>query len=828
MFRVASSHRVPWASPGYHRTGISGGSAASVEVVGSKRGNSERRDAAATDSPEHPEHLEQAEHAERIGIACSGGGIRSAAFNLGALQALDEQGVLARASHLSAVSGGSFIASAFAIASRHSDPAALGSRTGRPTVRPLAPGSPEEAWVRNRCSYLADGFGDTIRIVAMAIVGFLCNVLLITTLLWAVARPLGWLYGRWYPGLTGAGDAEVTGFGWAPGVALGLGAAGLAVALAARTLRWRWWLRQNLRRVAVALLAAAAAVAVLTIVLPWLVELTRDLVEGSSGGDASDPAVAAPPESGAGRLGWVAALGGLATVVALAVQVAKPATQAAETGVAAVGWVRSAVAKLGRGVRRLVDTVLGALIGPVALLAGAVAILTGGVTASPPGSGEIALWGAMTAVAILLLIGGDLTAWSLHPFYKRRLSRTFAVRRVTDGPSGVRAEEVDFGKELALSDFAPDRFPEVDGTRLAFPEIVVCAAVNVSDQGPTPPGRKALSFAFSPSTIGYDRERPVAVDRPLSWWRRWLWPANEQVGSRTYGPLCMRTTDYEAAVSEHVRRNITLPAAVAISGAAVSPAMGKMSRPLLRFLLALTNVRLGVWLPNPVVLVERAGRPARSPRPGRLFYEIAGRHRLRSTYLYATDGGHVENLGLVELLRRGCTTIVALDASGDRQDRLSTLGEAIAQARSELCIDIRLDEAAGPTTLTTVAEGSRLNEGDHVTGTIHFPEPGREPGLLVFGKAVVTADAPWDVRAYLAKDPEFPTHGTVDQLYTGETFDAYQSLGRFVGGRCAANLPPAPPPAGPGLVPAPPPPEHQPPPKIARARTSSAPSIPRR
>jgi Patatin-like phospholipase len=784
--------------------------------MGSKRADGEGQGAgSAPESPADPEYP------ERIGIACSGGGIRSAAFNLGALQALDQQGVLARASHLSAVSGGSFIASAFAIASRHSDRAALGSQDGRAPVRPLAPGSPEEAWVRNRCSYLADGFGDTVRIVAMAVVGFLCNVLLITTLLWAVARPLGWLYGRWYPGLTGAGDAEVTGFGWAPAVALGLGAVGLAGALLARTLRWGWKARQNVRRLSLVLLAAAAGVAVLTMVLPWLVELTRDVVEGSSG-DASDSAVAAPPESGAGRLGWIAAFGGLATVVALVVQVARPARDAVESGVAAVGWVRSAAAKLGRGVRRLVDAVLGALIGPVALLAGGVAILTGGVTAPALWWGEIALWGAMTAAATLLLTGGDLTAWSLHPFYKRRLSRTFAVRRVLDGAGGVRAEEVDFGTVLKLSEFAPEKFPEVDGKRLAFPEIVVCAAVNVSDQGATPPGRKALSFAFSPSTIGCDAERSVVLDRALPRWRRWLWPANEQVGSETYGPVCMDTGGYEAALTEHVQRDITLPAAVAISGAAVSPAMGKMSRPLLRFLLALTNVRLGVWLPNPVVVkkhvedqyMDRLARrvvledqvagpvgvegqpaesvvvkgPQRSPRPGRLFYEILGRHPLRSRYLYATDGGHVENLGLVELLRRNCTTIVAFDASGDAQDRLSTLGEAIAQARSELCIDIQLDSA---TELTTWDKETRLNKADHVTGTIHFRD-GRAPGLLVFGKAVVTADAPWDVQAYLAKDPEFPTHGTVDQLYTGETFDAYQSLGKFVGQRCAASLPRSP------------------------------------
>ena len=48
----------------------------------------------------------------RTGICCSGGGIRSAAFNLGALQSLQAEGELQRASYLAAVSGGSYIAAA--------------------------------------------------------------------------------------------------------------------------------------------------------------------------------------------------------------------------------------------------------------------------------------------------------------------------------------------------------------------------------------------------------------------------------------------------------------------------------------------------------------------------------------------------------------------------------------------------------------------------------------------------------------------------------------------------------------------------------------------
>src|SRR5450631_3769868 len=44
------------------------------------------------------------------GLAFSGGGIRSASFNLGVLQALDDQHTLPRVDYMSSVSGGSYIA----------------------------------------------------------------------------------------------------------------------------------------------------------------------------------------------------------------------------------------------------------------------------------------------------------------------------------------------------------------------------------------------------------------------------------------------------------------------------------------------------------------------------------------------------------------------------------------------------------------------------------------------------------------------------------------------------------------------------------------------
>jgi hypothetical protein len=122
--------------------------------------------------------------AERIGVCCSGGGIRSAAFNLGALQALQARGELARARYLSAVSGGSYIASAFAMVERSWPWAGVDEpvrpeddrddpQNGHDDSNPkllaelpaFAPGSPEEQYLRNRSTYLAPTLLDKVYLI---------------------------------------------------------------------------------------------------------------------------------------------------------------------------------------------------------------------------------------------------------------------------------------------------------------------------------------------------------------------------------------------------------------------------------------------------------------------------------------------------------------------------------------------------------------------------------------------------------------------------------------------------------------------------------------
>jgi hypothetical protein len=260
------------------------------------------------------------------------------------------------------------------------------------------------------------------------------------------------------------------------------------------------------------------------------------------------------------------------------------------------------------------------------------------------------------------------------------------------------------------------------------------------------------------------------------------------------GPLVggVSTRDYEDALGYNRRRDITLPAVVAMSGAALSPSMGKLTRKPLTFLMALANVRLGVWIPNPRRLNEWKQRslfggekPGRHrdirkrPRPSYLFRELLGRNRIDGKFLYVSDGGHYENLGLVELLRRGCLRIYCFDASGGTS--FGALGDAIALARTELKVEIDID----PRRLVPDAK-RHLAKHDCVEGTITYPDGSR--GTLIYARTVVTARVPWDVHAYHEGDPTFPHTSTANQLYTDQKFEAYRALGVCAGGNAVAAM----------------------------------------
>jgi hypothetical protein len=230
-----------------------------------------------------------------------------------------------------------------------------------------------------------------------------------------------------------------------------------------------------------------------------------------------------------------------------------------------------------------------------------------------------------------------------------------------------------------------------------------------------------------------------------------------------------------------------------MSGAAISPSMGKATYRPMRFLLALANIRLGVWVPNPAYVNRADTASDRNrvsikfrPRPTYLWREMLGRNRLAGRFLYVSDGGHYDNLGLVELLRRGCRTIYCVDAGGGRTS--GALADAIALARTELNVDIAMEADA-----VELAEDAATQRARRacVRGRITFP-PTRDgdeavEGTLFYVRSLVTDDAPWQVLAYQQSHSVFPHHSTLDQFFDDERFEAYRALGEHVA-RTAVGL----------------------------------------
>jgi patatin-like phospholipase len=226
-------------------------------------------------------------------------------------------------------------------------------------------------------------------------------------------------------------------------------------------------------------------------------------------------------------------------------------------------------------------------------------------------------------------------------------------------------------------------------------------------------------------------------------------------------------------------RAVSLGTAIAVSGAAASPNMGYHSSPAITFLMTFFNARLGWWLGNPGAAGARTfeqAHPTLGIEP--LLSEALGLTDDRNPYVYLSDGGHFENLGLYEMVLRRCRYIVVVDAGQDRECRFEDLGNAIRKIRIDLGIPIELKRLP---IYAKVPEGQR---GRYcAVGTIHYANvdgKGTAPGKLLYIKPAVYGDEPRDILHYKAHNAAFPHESTGDQWFSESQFESYRMLGRYV------------------------------------------------
>ena len=319
----------------------------------------------------------------------------------------------------------------------------------------------------------------------------------------------------------------------------------------------------------------------------------------------------------------------------------------------------------------------------------------------------------------------DINRISQHPFYRDRLSRTFLVR-----PSKGGTESAD---DLRLS--------ELGAADSAAPYHLINCALNL--QGSVDPQlreRKTVPFVLGKCCSG-----------------------SEITGYRPTTALESRDP------------HLDLGTALAISAAAAAPNMGALPAHSLSFLMTMLNVRLNYWLPNPA-RADRGGLWTRltqgSPGLRYLLSEALGSPHARGNFVNCSDGGHIENLGAYELLRRRCRVIVCID--GEADPGFNYAGLVTLQRYAQIDFNTRIDlQLAG---IHPVASG--LNAGHHAVGAIHYPDG--EPGVFIYLKLSLSGDEPEYLRFYKNRVAVFPHESTSDQFFDETQFEVYRALGEHV------------------------------------------------
>ena len=252
-----------------------------------------------------------------------------------------------------------------------------------------------------------------------------------------------------------------------------------------------------------------------------------------------------------------------------------------------------------------------------------------------------------------------------------------------------------------------------------------------------------------------------------------------------------RATDRFMKVDGDTISGLTLATAMSTSGAALNPhsglsGVGPTCDRFVSFIMTFFNLRLGFWATNP-----DKGAPKRTPNlitPGLCSLLSCVGHREKSRFIELSDGGHFENLGIYELIRRRVDSIIVSDGSADEQFTFGDLANAIERVRSDFGAYIRFrpeHETLGSMLPSSYkddvfAEKFDLAEKSFACGTIEYPETEQYPaktGHIYLIKSTLLTDVPADLYGYRARHASFPDQATGDQFFDENQFDAYRELG---------------------------------------------------
>ncbi len=377
--------------------------------------------------------------------------------------------------------------------------------------------------------------------------------------------------------------------------------------------------------------------------------------------------------------------------------------------------------------------ILFAVSGPLAILTAYFVLFFHFIVKMPgSGFGVLALMFVIPVLYSYFLL--DVNFNSPHAFYRNRLTDAYLIK-----PTSTIPEVVDHQKLTALR-----------SQRKEIPYHLINGVLNAqASKNPNLRGRLSDFFLFSQAFCG----------SPLS----------------GYFP----TSEFERLDS-----HLDLGTAMAISGAAASPNMGALTDDKARFWLTLFNLRLGYWLKNP-----QSADQSRWPGLRYLFREMRGDLAEDMPYINVSDGGHLDNLGFYELLRRQCKFIIAVDSEADPQMECASLMRVLRLVEIDFGIKIHIS------TRDFQLQSTGYSKAAFTLGVIDYGPSDKHPvkdndrrlGVLIYLKNTLTGSESSQLREYAKRKPPFPHVDVIDQFFDEEQFETFRSLGYHVASQALAD-----------------------------------------
>jgi Patatin-like phospholipase len=362
-----------------------------------------------------------------------------------------------------------------------------------------------------------------------------------------------------------------------------------------------------------------------------------------------------------------------------------------------------------------------------------------------------ALWspswvlGSVILITLWAWLFVDVNSYSPHGYYRDQLAKCFLQTRRWPPPTKSGAEphepnraSLGPAKHLPLSEL---------GQTKAAPYHLINAAVNLpTSDNRNLRGRNGDFFIFSKHFSG-----------------------------------SALTGYFPTLALEREDPHLDLGTAMAISGAAASSHMGWQTSASFRLVMTLANIRLGYWLRNP----GRSSGPILSPAgPLCLFREMfAVCMDEKQSFLNLSDGGHIENLAVYELLRRRCKFIVCVD--GGCEPGMECADFLRLERYASIDLGIRMHYDLSP--LAKRKDGHSNSYGILVKIDYSPPETpqkraSRSPdqaewGWMLYLKLATLGYGPGAVMDYQRDHPVFPHESTADQIFDEAQFEAYRALG---------------------------------------------------